>query len=156
MFVIDTNVLFYAINEDAAEHFACHDLLERVRHGDGPAFLTWGIVYEFLRLTTHRAVLNQPLPPSAAWEVVKRILAIPAVHLLVETGRHSEVAESVFNEDRTLGGNRMFDAHTAILMQEHGVRQIYTRDRDFNRFSFIQPIDPFDNHSESDSGDPTG
>jgi predicted nucleic acid-binding protein len=33
------------------------------------------------------------------------------------------------------------DAHTAILMREHG-RTIYTRDTDFHRFPFLDVIDP--------------
>jgi hypothetical protein len=27
-------------------------------------------------------------------------------------------------------------------MREHGIRRIYTRDTDFHRFSFVEPIDP--------------
>ena len=34
------------------------------------------------------------------------------------------------------------DAHTAVLMREHGVRRIYTRDTDFHRFPFIEVVDP--------------
>ncbi|GIW53056.1 MAG: hypothetical protein KatS3mg081_2411 [Gemmatimonadales bacterium] len=30
----------------------------------------------------------------------------------------------------------------AILMREHGVRRIYTRDADFHRFPFIEVLDP--------------
>lgn len=36
----------------------------------------------------------------------------------------------------------MHDAHTAILMREHGIRRIYTRDTAFHRFPFLEPIDP--------------
>ena len=36
----------------------------------------------------------------------------------------------------------MFDARTAILMREHGISTIYTRDTDFNRFPFLTVIDP--------------
>ena len=36
----------------------------------------------------------------------------------------------------------MHDVHVAVLMREHGVRQIYTRDTDFHKFKFLQPIDP--------------
>ena len=31
---------------------------------------------------------------------------------------------------------------TAILMREHGIKTIYTRDTDFHRFPFLEPIDP--------------
>ena len=41
-----------------------------------------------------------------------------------------------------LRGNTFHDAETAVLMREHGVRRIYTRDTDFHRFPFLEPIDP--------------
>ena len=34
------------------------------------------------------------------------------------------------------------DFHTAVLMREHGVATIYTRDVDFRRFGFLEVIDP--------------
>lgn len=40
-------------------------------------------------------------------------------------------------------GNDVPDAHVAALMRQHGVRIIYTRDRDFRRFPDIEPRDPF-------------
>ena len=41
-----------------------------------------------------------------------------------------------------LRGNLLYDAQTAILMREHGIKTIYTRDTDFHRFPFLEPIDP--------------
>jgi predicted nucleic acid-binding protein len=41
-----------------------------------------------------------------------------------------------------VAGNLVHDAHTAALMREHGIRRIYTRDTDFHRFPFVEPIDP--------------
>jgi predicted nucleic acid-binding protein len=41
-----------------------------------------------------------------------------------------------------LRGNILHDVHTAALMREHGIRQIYTRDSDFHRFPFLTVIDP--------------
>jgi hypothetical protein len=32
-------------------------------------------------------------------------------------------------------------SHTAILMREHGIREIYTRDTDFHRFPFLRVVD---------------
>jgi predicted nucleic acid-binding protein len=39
-------------------------------------------------------------------------------------------------------GNLIHDAHTAILMREHGIDKICTRDADFHRFSFLEVVDP--------------
>jgi len=36
----------------------------------------------------------------------------------------------------------MHDVHTAVLMREHGIREICTRDTDFHRFPFLKVIDP--------------
>jgi predicted nucleic acid-binding protein len=33
-------------------------------------------------------------------------------------------------------------AGTAVLMREHGIQRIITRDSDFHRFSFVQVVDP--------------
>lgn len=40
-------------------------------------------------------------------------------------------------------GNLVPDAHLVALMRQHGVRTIYTRDRDFRRFDEISAVDPF-------------
>ncbi len=58
------------------------------------------------------------------------------------TERHAAVAAEVFAELAHLAGNVIHDAHTAVLMREHGIRRIYTRDTDFHRFPFLEPIDP--------------
>jgi hypothetical protein len=41
-----------------------------------------------------------------------------------------------------LRGNILHDAYTAVLMREHGIKQIYTRDSDFHRFPFLTVLDP--------------
>jgi predicted nucleic acid-binding protein len=52
------------------------------------------------------------------------------------------VAAEVFAELPHLAGNMLHDTHTAILMREDGVRRVCTRDTDFNRFPFLEVIDP--------------
>ena len=39
-------------------------------------------------------------------------------------------------------GNLAHDLHTAVLMREHGVSRIVTRDTNFHRFPFLTVIDP--------------
>ena len=143
MFVIDTNVLVYAANPACSEHGACHSLLDRAREGGSlPWYLTWGIVYEFLRVTTHPRVFGKPWAIQEAWRFVAGMLASPNISVLTETDRHSELAAQTLNEAPPVKGNLLHDAHTAILMREHGIRRIYTRDADFHRFPFLEVIDP--------------
>ncbi len=77
-----------------------------------------------------------------AWDFVGALLASPSLQVLVETDRHAAIAQEVLKELPNIRGNLVFDMHTAILMKEHGVTQIYTRDTDFHRFPFIKVIDP--------------
>jgi uncharacterized protein len=140
--VVDTNVLVYASDEDSPFHAACRGWLETQRVRPGAWYTTWPILYEFLRVTTHPRVMQKPWKISEAWRFVTALLASPGLDLLVPTQRHPEVAGQVIGEIPHLAGNLLHDAHTAILMREHGIRQICTRDTDFHRFSFLEVIDP--------------
>jgi uncharacterized protein len=69
-------------------------------------------------------------------------LPSPGLGILVPTERHAEIAGEVISELPHLAGNILHDAHTAILMREHGIGRICTRDTDFPRFPFLEVIDP--------------
>lgn len=124
MFVIDTNVLVYAIDRDAADHEACRGIVERCRAQAEPWYLTWGIACEFLRVTTHPAIFRHPLAVKDAWAFLKAVFASPGLGMLVETERHAHVAAEVLAEIPGVAVNIVFDVHTAILMRENGVRAI--------------------------------
>ena len=142
MFLVDTNVLVYAADRAAAEHDRCRERLEGWRAETVPWYLSWPIVYEFLRVSTHPRVFRQPMPLSDAWGFIRAILASPAVTVLVPGPQHAAVAERTLLEIAGLRGNLLHDAHTAVLMREHGIATIYTRDTDFHRFPFLRVVDP--------------
>ncbi|MBI5480333.1 MAG: PIN domain-containing protein [Deltaproteobacteria bacterium] len=145
MFVVDTNVLLYAVNQECAEHRRCHALVERSRRQQLPWFLTWGVVYEFLRVITHPSAVRRPWSAARAWAFVEALLTSPGIGVLTATRRHAAVAKQTISEVPGLAGNLLHDAHTAILMREHGIRSIYTRDSDFERFPFVEVLDPLVN-----------
>jgi toxin-antitoxin system PIN domain toxin len=142
MFVVDTNVLVHAADERSPFHRVCLERLEAWRRQPSAWYLTWAIAYEFLRVVTHRKVLGRPYTATQAWGFVDALLASPGIAVLVATDRHASVLAATLAELPHLGGSVMHDAHTAILMREHGIRRIYTRDTDFHRFPFLEPIDP--------------
>ena len=142
MFVVDTNILVYAADEDSTFHARCRELLEGWRRQASAWYLTWGIAYEFLRVTTHPRVFRTPWTAAEAWAFVASLLPAPGVDFLIATDRHAAVAAEVIKELPHLQGNLMHDAQTAVLMREHGIKRIYTRDTDFHRFGFVEPIDP--------------
>jgi toxin-antitoxin system PIN domain toxin len=142
MLVVDTNVLVYAADADSPFHHPCRTWLEHQRSRPDAWYTTWGIIYEFLRVTTHARVMRTPWTATAAWQFVTALLGSPGLATLVPTHRHPDVAAEIIQELPHLAGNLVHDAHTAILMREHGIRQICTRDTDFNQFPFVENIDP--------------
>jgi len=140
--VVDTNILIYAADQDSPYHAACRAHLERWRRQPAPVFLTWSICYEFLRVTSHPRVFQRPWSVTESWRFLDALLASPGMALLEATARHAAVLEQTLMELPELGGNQVHDLHIAVLMREHGVSRIYTRDTDFHRFGFLTVLDP--------------
>ena len=142
MFVVDTNILLYAADRSSPAHTLCRQFLEEWRTQAGAWYASWSILYEFLRVSTHPRVFNKPWPLAEAWDFVESLLTSPSLSVLVETDRHAQIAAQTIREIPLLAGNILHDTHIAILMREHGIRRIYTRDNDFHRFPFIEVVDP--------------
>jgi uncharacterized protein len=142
VFVVDTNVFVYAADVDSPEHERCRSLLEGWRLEIAPWFSTWNVLYEFARVVTHPRVFRRPWRLADAQLFIDALLASPTFSLLVPTGRHAEVLRTTAMEYPDLRGNLLHDAHTAVLMREHGIRRVYTRDTDFSRFKFLEVLDP--------------
>lgn len=142
MLVFDTNVLVDAANRRSEFHLTCRESLDHARRDPSPTFLTWSICYEFLRVTTHPRVLPAPWRPEEALGFIRELLAAPGFEILVATARHEAVLEQTLRELPDLRGNLCHDLHTAVLMREHGIGRICTRDRDFARFPFLDIVEP--------------
>jgi uncharacterized protein len=142
MFVVDTNILLYAADQDSEAHAVCRQRLEDWRQQPSPWFVTWGICYEFLRVSTHPRVFRQPWTAIAARGFIDALLMSLGLTLLVPTRGHAAVLSQTLDELPDVRGNLMHDLHTAVLMREHGISRIVTRDTDFHRFPFLTVIDP--------------
>jgi hypothetical protein len=142
MFVVDTNILVYAADQDSPFHDKCNALLEDWCRQSAAWYLTWGIFYEFLRVITHPRVFRKPWSIAEAWNFIEVIATSPSLGILIPGERHAKVASEIIKNMPSLSGNLLYDAKTAILMREHGIKTIYTRDTDFHRFPFLEPVDP--------------
>jgi len=142
MLVVDTNVFIYSLNRACDEHAVCRAHLERWRSQTTPWYSTWGILYEVLRVASHPRVFRKPLAVDAIWKFIAGVMASPSFSVLVEGPRHAEVVHSTLQEIEGIRGNLLHDTHTAVLMREHGISRIYTRDTDFHRFPFLEVVDP--------------
>ena len=142
MLVFDTNVLIYSADEYSEFYLPCRNFLDATLHDREPAFLTWGVCYEFLRVATHPSVLRSPRSMREAWGFLENLLGAPNFGVLHPTQRHGDVLSEILDELPDLRGSISHDLHTAVLMREHGITRICSRDSDFRRFPFLTVIDP--------------
>ena len=142
MRAVDTNVLVFAEILNSRHHAKAKALLKELGEGNRPWAIPWPCVYEFLRVVTHPKVFHPPVPLDRALSDLDKILESPSMRLLMETPRHAEVMGEVL---RTGGvtGNLIHDAHIAALCVEHGVSELLTGDKDFERFEGLTVVDPY-------------
>jgi uncharacterized protein len=138
---VDANILVYASNEADEAHGVARTLIEKIAAGPDLAYLFWPAVLGYLRIVTHPAILPRPLTAQDAMANIEGLLAQPHVRTPGETSDFWEVFRTVAGP--RVRGNDVPDAHLVALMRTHGVRVIYTRDRDFRRFTDIEARDPF-------------
>jgi toxin-antitoxin system PIN domain toxin len=138
---LDANVLVYASDTRAEEHDRTEALIRHLAAGPEILYLFWPVLLGYLRIVTHPGILTTPLPPMDALRNIEALLERPHVRAPGEAdGFWPAFRSSAGDRPR---GNDVPDAHIAALMREHGVRLIYSRDRDFRRFDGIDVRDPF-------------
>lgn len=138
---VDTNVLVYASNLDDPLHENAEALVRRLAAGPEIVYLFWPVLLGYLRIVTHPGILTVPLPPAAAISNVEALLDRPHVRAPGELDGFWLLFRSTAGD--RVRGNDVPDAHVAALMRQHGVRVIYSRDRDFRRFDGIDVRNPF-------------
>jgi len=141
--VPDTNLLIYAINQDAPHHQRARAWLEQTLSGREPVGLPWRVLIAFLRLTTHPRIFETPLSTDAALDYVNRWLAQPCARPLEPGERHWLILSQLLRDAGT-AGNLTNDAHLAALAIEHGAC-LHSADTDFLRFQALNFHNPLRN-----------
>jgi uncharacterized protein len=138
---IDINLLVYASNDSAPEHFPARNFLENCARDPDLLCLTWLTLLGYQRLVTHPAIFKTPLTPAVAWANITQLLRLPRVCLIGETAAFAEDyarISAVF----PIRGNLVPDAHFATILRQHGVKRLYSVDTDFRKFDFLDVINP--------------
>jgi len=138
--LVDVNLLVYATFEVTRFHGPAHAWVESVLNGEGRVGLPWASLLGFVRLSTNRHVLKEPIPVRLAWELVRGWLACPQVWIPEPTIRHADILGGLLALPG-IQGNLVPDAHLAALAIEHGLLLCST-DGDFARFPTLRWENP--------------
>lgn len=140
---LDANILLYASDAQSPFHEAARRLVTRIAAGPEIVYLFWPTLMAYLRLATHPAVFQEPLPLTVALANVEQLLGRPHVRVGSEGTAFWQRFVAVASESSSTG-NVVSDAHLAALVIEHEVTTIWTHNRDFRRFKAIKVLDPFE------------
>lgn len=140
-FALDVNILLYASDTSSPHFERARSFIESCMVQEEVFTVGWSTVMGYLRIATHPAIFDRPLSPDEAMTNIEMLLDLPQVRFLSEE-------EGFWNAYRTTTaevptrGNLVPDAHLAALLRQHGVKTLYTHDRDFLKFSFLEVRDP--------------
>lgn len=141
MIAVDTNILVYAHRRDSAFHDAARERIVELAEGRAAWALPWPCLHEFIGIVTHPRIYAAPTSLSRALDQVDAWLASPAVSLLAESDEHWPTLKRLLSSAR-VAGPQVHDARIAALCLQHGVRELWTADRDFGRFAPLRAVNP--------------
>lgn len=132
----DVNVLVLAVNESASEHETARTWLESAFNTAEGVGFGWVALLGFVRLSTRRGIVAQPLSTEDAITVVREWLSHEHASIVQPSDRHLLILGRLLMGAGT-AGNLTTDAHLAALAIEHGAT-LASFDRDFERFSGLR------------------
>ena len=143
MIAVDTSVLAFAANRFAPEHPRAVEVLESLADGELPWALAWPAAHEFLERVTHPHGVVRPLRAADAWAFLAALRQSPTLHLLGPTARHADIGAEVLELAADRAGTLPPGFAVAVVLREHGVRELLTADAGMRRYRFLDVRDPF-------------
>lgn len=142
----DTNLLFYAVNEDSPFHPGASAFLASIQ-ADESVVLSELVLVELYRLLRNPVVNERPLDASSAAEVIEAYRRHPRwllVALPVEQRRtHDRLWQLAARPDFPY--RRIYDVRLALSLVQQGVREFATANvKDFEGLGFQRVWNPLE------------
>ena len=100
----------------------------------------------YLRIATHAAIFLHPLTPEEAITNIESLLNLPHARFLAEEEGFWKVYSELAGQT-PIRGNLVPGAHLAAILHQHGVKTLYTHDRDFLKFPFLDVRHPLQSNT---------
>jgi uncharacterized protein len=122
----------YAHREDSSWHDRAYARVVELAEGRLAWAIPWPCLHEFLAIVTHPRIYNPPTPLAQAIDQIEAWCEAPGLTLLSEVDGYRPELRAALENGR-VWGPQVHDARIAALCL-HGVRELWTADRDFSRF----------------------
>jgi toxin-antitoxin system PIN domain toxin len=141
LIAVDTNILVYAHREDSPFHATAFACVAELAEGPAGWAIPWPCLHEFLAIVTHPRIYAPPTPLVRALGQLDAWQDSPTLALLAESPSHWPTLRALLAAGR-VAGPRVHDARIAALCRDHGVRELWSADRDFSRFPGFAVVNP--------------
>lgn len=141
MIAIDTNILIYAHRHDSPHHDAAARVVREITEGSAAWAIPWSCLHEFFSIVTNPRIYVPASTLKEATTQIEHWLESPSLVLLAETDRHWSELQTITSAGQIIGA-RIHDARIAAICLQHGVRELWTADRDFSRFPGLRTVNP--------------
>lgn len=141
MIAVDTNLLVYAHRQDSPFHVRATEQIRALAESPRDWAIPWPCLHEFYSIVTHRRIYSPPSTIEQAIDQIEAWLASPSLVLLSESEMHWTVLRALLTDGKAIGP-MVHDARIAALCVGHGVRELWSADRDFGRFPRLRTCNP--------------
>jgi toxin-antitoxin system PIN domain toxin len=141
LIALDTNLLVYAHRLDAQFHREAGKVVNELATGGQRWAIPWPCVHEFIAVVTHPRIYKTPTPIDVALGALETLDGLPNLEFIGEGEGYLERLVEISKPARVLGG-AIHDARIAAICKYHGVRELWSADRDLSRFPQIRTVNP--------------
>ncbi|HRD51547.1 MAG TPA: PIN domain-containing protein [Flavobacteriales bacterium] len=141
MIAVDTNLLVYAHRRDSAFHTAAVGVITNLAEDKAAWAIPWPCIHEFHSIVTHPRIYMPPTSPDRSIAQIEAWLASPSLHLLAENELHWAELRELLGKAK-VQGPMVHDARIAAICLSHGIRELWSTDRDFSRFPRLRVRNP--------------
>jgi toxin-antitoxin system PIN domain toxin len=144
MISIDTNILFYAFNQDSPKHSAAYSWITSLQ-GHDEVVISEFILAEFYGLLRNAAVLKRPLSAKDAVEVIQTYRSHPRWRLIGFAAESRQLHDSLWERaaETAFAFRRFYDVRSALTMLSQGVKEFATTNvKDFEGIGFQRVWNP--------------
>ncbi len=152
MIALDTNILVYAHRADSPFHEPARTVVRELAGGSASFALPLPVIHEYLRVVTG-SKFTVPTPPDVACEQMDRLVRRRAAVTIAETRDHLPRLYALI-EVAKISGPLVYDARIAAICLAHGVRELWTADRDFGRFPALRTRNPLVGQAAGEESSP--
>jgi len=138
---VDTNILVYAHREDSPFHERAFGRVAELAEGREHWGIPWPCLHEFLAIVTHPRIYTPPTPLGRALDQIDAWLESPTLVLLAEQAAYWPYLRSLLTAGGIFGA-QIHDGRIVALCRLHGVRELWSADRDFTRFARFAVVNP--------------